>query len=107
MSSSNPAGRVLAFVLLAASAVISYQAWTNAKLSPETAKLAKQHACDLDSSCIVLDDSARVGAADVIRHRYQYKTTHGMMTVTCKREWMFFGAWACAVEKGQMVDKPL
>ncbi|WP_146658173.1 hypothetical protein [Enhygromyxa salina] len=106
MSDGNPAGRVLAFALLAGSAVLSYQAWTNAKLTTETMDLGKQHACDLDSSCIVKDAKPRVGAADVFRHRYEFDTTHGVMTVTCKRELVFFGEWACTPEKGRMISDP-
>jgi hypothetical protein len=104
---SSSAGRIFAYVLLAVSIVISFQGWKNAQLTPETAKLAKQHACDLDSSCIVKDAQPRMGRADVIRHRYEFNTTHGMMTVTCKRELFFFGDWACAVEEGRTIEKPL
>lgn len=107
MASENLFGRILAFALLSAAAVVSYQGWQNAKLTTQTAALAKDHACDLDSSCIVLDERARVGRADVIRHRYEYQTTHGVMTVTCKRELLFFGAWACTPSKGRMVSDPI
>jgi hypothetical protein len=105
--SGNLGGRLFGIALLAISALLSYQAWNNAKLTPETMALAKQHACDLDSSCIVLDDQPRVGKADVLRHRYEYKTTHGMMTVTCKRELVFFGAWSCTPEEGRMISGAL
>ena len=106
MADGNPAGRILAVVLLAGSGFISYQAWNNAKLTTESMALAKKHACDLDSSCIVLDDQPRVGKADVVRHRYEYKTTHGMMTVTCQRELYFFGEWSCSVEEGAHISSP-
>jgi hypothetical protein len=104
MAEGNPAGRILAIALLAISGLISYQAWNNAKLTPASMDLAKKHACDLDSSCIVLDDKPRVGKADVIQHRYEFKTTQGMMTVTCKRELYFFGDWSCSPEKGQLIS---
>ncbi len=107
MADGSSGGRIFAYVLLAAAIVVSFQGWQNAKLTPATAALAKDHACDLDSSCIVLDDSPRVGRADVIRHRYEFNTTHGMMTVTCKRELLFFGAWACTPAEGRMVEDPL
>jgi hypothetical protein len=104
MADGNPTSRVLAIALLAISGFISYQAWTNAKLTTASMDLAKQHACDLDSSCIVLDDKPRIGKADVIQHRYEFKTTHGIMTVTCKRELYFLGDWACSTEKGQLLS---
>ena len=107
MADGNIASRILAIALLSAAAVVSYQGWKNSKLSKETAELAKQHACDLDSSCIVLDQSPRIGAANVLEHRYEYKTTHGIMTVTCKRELIFFGAWGCIPAKGRMIDDPI
>ena len=102
---ASPVSRVVAVGLLALSGLLSYQAWKNAKLSVETMNLAHEHACDLDSSCIVLDDQPRVGKADVMRHRYEYKTTHGMMTVTCKRELIFFGAWQCSPQEGRLVSE--
>lgn len=107
MAAESPAGRIFAFALLAVSVVISYQAWTNSKLSPEVLQLAKQHACDLDSSCIVMDEQARVGRADVVRQRFEFNTTHGMMTVTCQRELVFFGGWKCTPEKGRLVTDPI
>lgn len=103
----NPGGRLFAYVLLGICGVLSYQAWKNSKLTVETMNLAKDHACDMDSSCIVLDAEPRVGAADVVRHRYEYNTTHGMMTVTCKRELLLFGDWTCSPEPGRMVSDPL
>lgn len=107
MAEGNPAGRMFAFALLALSGLLSYQAWQNAQLTAETMALAKSHACDMDSSCIVTDDQPRVGKADVFRHRYEYNTTHGMMTVTCKRELVFFGDWSCTPEKGRMITDPI
>lgn len=102
---ASPVSRVVAVGLLAISCLLSYQAWTNAKLSVETMNLARDHACDLDSSCIVLDDQARVGKANVMQHRYEYKTTHGMMTVSCQRELIFFGAWNCTPEEGRLISE--
>lgn len=107
MAQGGSAGRIIAYVLLAASVVVSFQGWKNSQLTPVTAKLAKEHACDLDSSCIVLDEQPRVGRADVLRHRYEYKTTHGMMTVTCKRQLFFFGEWSCTTAEGRLVQDPL
>jgi hypothetical protein len=43
----------------------------------------------------------------VIRHdafarRYQYKTSVGPVAVTCRRAWMFFGAWSCKSALGSL-----
>lgn len=99
------ASRFVAAGLLVLSGVISYLAWQNAQLTPYTMNLSREHACDLDSSCIVLDDQARVGKADVLRHRYEYKTTHGMVTVTCQRAAIFVGEWACKTQEGRLVSE--
>lgn len=107
MAEGNKGGRIFAYALLAIAIVISYQAWKNGQLSPVTADLAKQHACDMDSSCIVLDSQPRLGKANAIQHQYEFKTTHGIMTLTCQRELIFFGPWSCTPEKGRMVAEPL
>ena len=107
MATTNPAGRMFAIVLLVVSAGLSYQAWKNDQLTVESMDMAKAHACDLDSSCIVTDAQPRVGKADVFRHRYEFNTTHGMMTVTCKRAQILFGEWRCTPEPGRMVSDPI
>jgi hypothetical protein len=43
----------------------------------------------------------------VIRHRYEFNTTQGMMTVTCKRQLLFFGEWSCTVAEGRLVSDPI
>jgi hypothetical protein len=107
MAEGNSISRIFAYLLLALAIVLSYQGWGNAQLNSATAALAKDHACDLDSSCIVQDAQARISRADVIRHRYEYRTTHGVMTVTCKRELLFFGEWSCVPAPGAMNDPRL
>ena len=107
MANSMLGGRLFGFVLLGVTGYLSYVAYGNAQLTSESMAMAKDHACDMDSSCIVLDGQARVGKADVIRHRYEYKTTHGMMTVTCQRKLFLFGEWQCTPEEGRMISEPL
>jgi hypothetical protein len=102
MAEGSSGGRIFAYALLAVAIVLSFQGWQNAQLTPAMTNLANSHACDLDSSCIVLDEQPRVARADVIRHRYEFKTTQGMVTVTCKRELVFFGDWACTAAEGGM-----
>ena len=106
MADGGSGGRIFAYVLLAAAIVISYQGWQNSQLTAATAALAKSHACDLESTCMVKDDKPRVGRADVIRHRYEFDTTQGMMTVTCQRKLVFFGEWSCTVAEGRLVSDP-
>lgn len=98
--------RIFAFVLFAACGLLSYQAWQNGKLTAETEALAKQHACDADPTCSVKDERPRLGKADVIRHRYEFMTTMGLKTVTCKRELYLFGAWQCTTADGRIDPDP-
>ncbi|NVB37457.1 hypothetical protein G6O69_06410 [Pseudenhygromyxa sp. WMMC2535] len=103
---SGSGSRILAVALFVGAAVISFQAWQNGKITPEVQAAAKQHACDLDSSCIVLDDDPRIGEANAFQHRYELRTTHGVMTVTCKRSLIFFGPWQCRPQAGSMISDP-
>lgn len=107
MAESNIAGRVLAFSLFAATAVLSYQAWSNTRPTPETHDLAKAHACDLDGACIVTDDSAHAIVTDVFKRRYGFNTNQGKVTVTCKRELIFFGSWTCTPAFSAELTTPL
>ncbi|MFV8750393.1 hypothetical protein ACNOYE_07565 [Nannocystaceae bacterium ST9] len=100
MAEASMGGRVFGFLLFGACAVLSYQAWLNGKLTPETEALAKQHACDADPTCMVQDDRPRFGQANVISHRYEFMTTMGVKTVTCKRELILYGAWHCTSKDG-------
>jgi hypothetical protein len=100
-------GRVFAYVLLGLSALLSYQAWQTSKTTPEIQQLAKDHACDLDSTCMVKTDRPRLGKTDVLRHRYEFETTQGIFTVTCKRELVLFGDWQCTPTAGRIDPEPL
>lgn len=106
MSSSGSGGRIFAYALLGLSLLLSYQAWQNSKTTPAIQALAKDHACDLDATCMVTEDRPRLGKTDVIRHRYEFQTTQGIMTVTCKRELVFFGEWQCVPQSGRIDAEP-
>lgn len=100
MADGSSGGRIFAIVLFAGCGVLSYQAWRNGQLSTQTEALAKQHACDVDPTCMVTEDRPRLGKADVINHRYEFMTTMGIKTVTCKRDLIFFGDWKCSAAAG-------
>jgi hypothetical protein len=106
MSDGSSGSRILAILLFATCGVLSYQAWRNGQLSSETEALAKQHACDADPTCMVKEDRPRLGKADVLRHRYEFMTTMGIKTVTCKRELIFFGEWQCTSADGRLDAPP-
>jgi hypothetical protein len=102
MADGSSGSRIFAIVLFATCGVLSYQAWRNGQLSTVTEALAKQHACDVDPTCMVSEERPRLGKADVIRHRYEFMTTMGVKTVTCQRELIFFGDWTCTAADGRM-----
>lgn len=106
MADGNSGSRIFAILLFATCGVLSYQAWRNGQLSTATEALAKQHACDADPTCMVREDRPRFGKADVIRHRYEFMTTMGIKTVTCKRELIFFGDWQCTAAEGRLSPEP-
>ena len=42
------------YIILAAALFVSYQGFQNSRPGAETEELSRSHACDLDSSCIVM-----------------------------------------------------
>ncbi len=107
MADGSTGGRIAGFLLFSVCAGLSYQAWENGKLSSTTAALARQHACDADPTCMVTDDQPRLGQANAFTHRYEFMTTMGIKTLTCKRELLLFGAWHCTAKDGRINPNPL
>ncbi len=64
--------------------------------------LAKEHACDIDSAC-VLKGGPSVTKSDAFRRRYQFTTDQGSVTVTCTREHIWVGPWSCRSERGSIM----
>ncbi len=95
-------GRFFSYVLLAASLVLGYQGYENAREAPARQMgkgLAMQAACTIDPQCVVAQGPTKI-AADITRRRYLYRTSHGLVTVTCRRRYVFFGPWSCSSERG-------
>jgi hypothetical protein len=71
--------------------VVLYVVWQGIQNSSSSATeamgqgLAKDHACDVDPSC-VLRSGPSIARADALRRRYQFRTAQGLVTVTCSRQ---------------------
>jgi hypothetical protein len=104
------------YIILAAALFVSYQGFQNSRPRAETEELSRSHACDLDSSCIVIGvRSHRRGSdvssptavrTDITQRRYEWETNLGSVIVTCKRAKIFLGSWSCTTENGKLVYKP-
>ncbi|RMG95837.1 MAG: hypothetical protein D6705_12770 [Deltaproteobacteria bacterium] len=95
-------GRIASYLLLAACIVVGYQGYENAREAPARAMgegLAMQTACEIHPQCVVSAGPTKI-TADITRRRYLYRTSHGLVVVTCTRDYVFFGDWSCTSERG-------
>ena len=100
------------YVVLAVALFVTYQGFQNSRAKPETEELSRSHACDLESSCIVIgvkshrrgSDESRPTAVktSMISRQYEWETNLGSVVVTCRRAKYFLGAWACSTEPGKL-----
>ncbi len=88
--------------LLAISLVVAYQAFQNSRSTPETEAQAKGVACDIDPDCMVKQRYPSEVRTDIVRRRYQWRTTQGPVTVECNRTMYLLGRWECTPTRGAM-----
>jgi hypothetical protein len=88
------------YVLLALCLVIAYQGWGNVKNTPDSEERARNAACLGVRDCFLTDKRVIAFQSDVLKRRYQFETSQGPITVTCRRELYFFGAWTCTSAAG-------
>jgi hypothetical protein len=103
------------YILLAVALFVGYQGFQNSRPQADTEELSRSHACDLDSSCIVVgvkshrrgSDESRPTSVrtDITQRRYEWETSLGSVVVTCKRAKIFLGSWSCTTEKGKLFQK--
>ncbi|GEM_PF-5526093 len=79
---------------------VSYQAWANSRLQPETETMSRTEVCL--GGCTVLRESPNFQRADPLRRRYEWRTSEGQKTATCEREFILVGEWECVAELGTM-----
>lgn len=90
------------YILLAASLVVGYQGFQNAREDPATETMARSVACDVAGSCVLKTERPSEIRTDVLGRRYQWRSTVGPIAVTCRRELVFFGNWRCSSTKGTL-----
>lgn len=87
------------YVVLGVCVVLAYQGYQNTSDPDATEPLAKSVACQVDSQCVLKGERPREIRSDVFGRYYDWKTTVGPVEVTCRRELLFFGEWACTSAK--------
>ncbi len=103
------------YIILTVALFVAYQGYQNSRPRAETEELSRSHACDLDSSCLVIGvKSHRRGSdesrptrvrTDITQRRYEWETNLGSVIVTCKRAKIFLGSWSCTTEEGKLYVK--
>ncbi|WP_157596179.1 hypothetical protein [Plesiocystis pacifica] len=107
MAAPLDTSRIMGIVLLSLTVVLCYQGWKNTNAVSTTKHIAKDHACDLDGSCIVTGDEATMAKTNPLWNDFEFTTTHGIMTVSCHRSLYFFGPWECTTREGRLVNRAL
>ncbi|MFO0631269.1 MAG: hypothetical protein U0168_00300 [Nannocystaceae bacterium] len=93
----------IGWVLLGLSLVVAVAGWRNAQPEPETEAQSRQHACSTPG-CTVQGERPTVVRTDVARRQYQWNTSSGPVTVSCKRRLWIAGAWECTATAGAMAQ---
>lgn len=92
--------QVVGYVMLAVCLVLAYQGYGNVKNTAATEALARSMACQGLEDCLVTRDEPKAFKANSVTRRYQWVTSLGPVTTTCRRKLWFFGAWGCTPELG-------
>ena len=96
--------RLTGTVLLGVLLYLGYQGYENQRDAPVRAMgkaLAIETACEIDSQCVVQAGPIDT-RADLVRRRYLYRTSHGLVAVECHRARISFGAWRCRARRGPL-----
>lgn len=92
----------IGWVLLVLSLLVALAGFRNQRAELETEELSRTVVCQLGEPCTV--DAKRPGKirTDVLRRRYEWTTSLGLVTVTCRREYWLEGHWQCVPVRGAM-----
>lgn len=88
--------------LLLVCLVATYQGWQTSKGVADTQDRARAVACDIGEECVISHEQPRAVKADFMARKYEFKTSVGPATVTCKREYVFFGSFSCTSSIGSI-----
>ncbi len=90
------------WILLALSLLVAVAGYRNQRAEPGTEEQSRFAACDLGEPCSPLAERPYKIRTDVLRRRYEWTTSVGPVTVTCRRRFVFVGEWACVTAKGEL-----
>jgi len=86
----------LGWVLLALCLFATYEGWRNSQPEPQTEQMSKSVACTGREDCTVEGERPGEIRTDFFGREYTWKTSAGMVKVSCQRAYVFQGAWSCA-----------
>lgn len=92
----------IGWILLALSLLVAVGGYRNQRPEQETEDMSKLAACDVGEPCKVDAQRPFKIRTDVISRRYEWATSVGPVTVTCKRKLVLAGDWQCAPARGPM-----
>jgi hypothetical protein len=92
------------WTLLGLSLVVALAGYRNQRVELETEELSRTVVCQLGEPCTVNGERPHEIRTDVLRRRYEWGTSLGAVTVTCRRRFAFAGPWECVPVRGEMVE---
>lgn len=94
--------KYVGWVLLAICLVVTYQGWQTSSGVAETQDPAQTVACNVGDDCVVTGTEPSAIKSDFMTRQYQFNTSKGPVTVTCKRQYLFFGNFSCTPKLGSL-----
>jgi hypothetical protein len=94
----------IGWTLLALSLLVALAGYRNQRPELETEEQSRGVACDFQEPCTIDAKRPFKIRTDVLRRRYEWSTSIGPVTVTCRRRFVFAGNWQCVPERGPMTD---
>lgn len=95
-------GRIIGYVILAVCVFVAWEGYQNSRVDPATEQLSKGEACGGIAACVVKREQPTKVITDVLRRRYEWRTSEGTRVVTCTRTYLWLGDWGCVSEPGHL-----
>jgi hypothetical protein len=90
------------WLLLVLSLLVAIGGYRNQRVELETEELSRTVVCELGEPCTVSAERLGKIRTDVLRRRYEWVTSLGPVTVTCRPRFVFVGRWQCVPARGPM-----
>jgi hypothetical protein len=94
----------LGWILLALSLLVAVAGYRNQRAELDTEEQSRTVACDVGEACTIEPKRPYKIRTDVLRRRYEWTTSLGPVTVTCRRRFVFAGHWECVPVLGEMPE---